>query len=134
VDREAEIARLLKELHALFLKGNEHDEGDLLYYRINYRLVDTFGVTKEEAERLHSSYHAENPRQVSQGYCDKCCRIVTIIPIIYGIQANDIENMRAAESEGMLLIGDTSVIKQGAKVAMFGCRECKTPLPKCGTM
>ena len=134
MDREVEIARLLKELHASFLKENEHDEGDLLYYRINYRLVDTFGVTKEEAERLHSSYHAENPRQVSQGYCDKCGRIVTIIPIIYGIQANDMEKMRAAESEGRLLIGNTNVIKQGAKVAMFGCRECKTPLPKCGTM
>jgi hypothetical protein len=134
VDREAEIARLLKELHVSFLKENKHDEGDLLYYRINYRLVDTFGITKEEAERLHSSYHAENPRQVSQGYCDKCGRIVTIIPIIYGIQASDIEKMRAAESEGRLLIGDTSVIKQGAKVAMFGCKECKTPLPKFGTM
>jgi hypothetical protein len=134
VDREAEIARLLKELHASFLKENEHDEGDLLYYRINYRLVDTFGITKEEAERLHSSYHAENPREVSQGYCDKCGRIVTIIPIIYGIQASDIEKMKVAESEGLLLIGDTGMIKQGAKVAMFGCRECKTPLPKCGTM
>jgi hypothetical protein len=134
VDREAEIARLLKELHASFLKGNEHDEGDLLYYRINYRLVDVFGMTKEEAERFHSSYHAENPRQVSQGYCDKCGRIVTTIPIIYGIQAGDIEKIRAAESEERLIIGDTGTIRQGAKVAMFGCRECKTPLPKYGTM
>ena len=134
MDREAEIARLLKELHASFLKENKHDEGDLLYYRINYRLVDTFGITKEEAERFHSSYHVENPRQISQGYCDKCGRIVTIIPIIYGIQASDIEKMRMAERESRLLIGDTSIIKQGAKVAMFGCRECKTPFPKCGTM
>ena len=134
MDREAEIARLLKGLHASFLKGNEHDEGDLLYYRINYRLVDTFGMTKVEAEKFHSSYHAENPRQVSQGYCDKCGRIVTTIPIIYGIQASDIEKMRAAESKGRLIIGYTGTIRQGAKVAMFGCRECKTPLPKCGTM
>jgi hypothetical protein len=134
VDREAEIARLLKELHASFLKGNEHDEGDLLYYRMNYRLVDTFGITKEEAESFHSAYHAKNPRQVSQGYCDKCGRIVTIIPIIYGIQASDIEKMRAAENEGRLIIGDTGIIRQGAKVAMFGCRECKTSLPKYGAV
>jgi len=134
VDREAEVDRLLKELHASFLKGNEHDEGDLLYYRINYRLADTFGVTKEEAEMLHSAYHVKNPRQVSQGYCDKCGRLVTIIPIIYGIQESDIEKMRAAENEGRLLIGDTGMIKQGTKVAMFGCRECKTHLPKYGTI
>jgi hypothetical protein len=134
VDRQAEIARLLKELHASFLKGNEHDEGDLRYYRINYRLVDAFEMTKEEAEKFHSSYHAENPRQVSQGYCDKCGRIVTIIPIIYGMQAEDIEKMRSAESEGRLIIGDIGTIRQGSKVAMFGCRECKTSLPKCGTM
>lgn len=134
MDREAEVGRMLKELHALFLKGNEHDEGDLLYYRINYRLVDAFEMTKEEAERFHSAYHAKNPRQVSQGYCDKCGRLVTIIPIIYGIQESDIEKMRIAESEGRLVVGDTSTIKQGTKVAMFGCRTCKTPLPKYGTM
>ena len=43
--REAEIDMMLKELHVSYLKGNEHDEGDLLYYRINYRLTDIFGIT-----------------------------------------------------------------------------------------
>jgi hypothetical protein len=134
VDREAEIAKLLKELHASFLKGNRYDEGDLLYYRINYRLVDTFGITKEEAQRSHSVYHAENPRRVSQGYCDECGIIVTIIPIIYGIQAIDVEKMRAAESERRLIIGDTGIIREGTKVALFGCKECKSHLPKYGTV
>jgi hypothetical protein len=132
MDREAEVSKLLNELHVSFLKGNEHDEGDLLYYRINYRLVDTFGMTKEEAERSHSAYHVDNPRQFSRGYCDKCCRIVTIIPIIYGIQTNDIEKMRVAESERRLIIGNTGIIREGAKVAMFGCSECRNPLPRYG--
>jgi hypothetical protein len=132
--REAEIDRMLKELHNSYLRGNEHDEGDLIYYRINYRLADTFGITKEEADRLHSSYHASNPRQVSQGYCDKCGKVVTIIPVIYGIQESDMARMKTAEAQGRLIIGDTTTIKQGSKVAMFGCKVCKTLLPKYGTL
>ena len=131
--REEEIARALKELHASYLKGNEYDEGDPIYYRINYRLADTFGVTKEEAERLHSLYHADNPRRVSQGYCDACGRVVTIIPIIYGIQESDMAMMQAAEAEGRLIVGDLAEVKQGAKAAMFGCQACKGRLPKYGT-
>ncbi len=132
--REAEIDRMLKELHASYLKGNEHDEGDLIYYRINYRLADTFGITNEEAERLHSSYHAANPRQVSQGDCEKCGRVVTIIPVIYGIQESDTERMKAAEMQGRLIIGDMSTVTQGSKLPMFGCKSCGTLLPKYGTL
>jgi hypothetical protein len=131
---EAEIERMLKELHLSYLKGNEHDEGDLLYYRINYRLADIFGITNEEAERLHSSYHKENQRKVSQGYCEKCARVVTIIPVIYGIQESDMEKMKGAEIHGRLIIGDTNSIKQGSKVAMFGCKDCRTLLFKYGTL
>jgi hypothetical protein len=134
VRREAEIDRMLKELHVSYLKGNEHDEGDLLYYRINYRLADIFGITNDEAERLHSSYHKGNPRQVSQGYCEKCARVVTIIPVIYGIQESDMERMKGAEMQGRLIIGDTSSIKQGSKVAMFGCKDCKSLLLKYGSL
>ncbi|HJS68326.1 MAG TPA: hypothetical protein VJ730_02805 [Nitrososphaera sp.] len=132
--READIDKMLKELHASYLKGNEHDEGDLLYYRINYRLAETFGISKEEADRLHTSYHAGNRRQVSQGYCKKCGSVVTIIPVIYGIQESDIEKMKIAEAQGRLIIGDTNAIRQGAKVAMFGCRECRSMLPAYGTI
>lgn len=132
--READIKRMLKEIHASYLKSNEHDEGDLLYYRINYRLADTFGISKEEADRVHSSYHAGNPRQVSQGYCEKCGIVVTIIPVIYGIQESDIERMKTAEAQGRLIIGDRNTVRHGTKVAMFGCRECRTLLPKYGTI
>jgi len=125
---------MLKELHVSYLKNNEHDEGDLIYYRINFRLADTFGITKEEADRLHSSYHSASPRQVSQGYCEKCDRVVTIIPVIYGIQESDMEGMVAAEMQGRLIIGDMSTVRQESTVAMFGCRECGTLLPKFGTL
>ena len=132
--RQADIDKMLKELHASYLKGNEHDEGDLIYYRINYRLADAFGITKEEADRLHSGYHAGSPRQVSQGYCERCKTIVTIVPVIYGIQESDMERMKAAEMQGRLIIGDMSTIRQGSKVAMFGCKACKALLPKYGTL
>jgi hypothetical protein len=125
---------MLKELHASYLKGNEHDEGNIIYYRINYRLADTFGITKEEADRLHSSYHASNPRQVSHGYCEKCGRVVIIIPVIYGIQKSDVGIMKAAETQGRLIIGNMNDLKQGSKVAMFGCKECRNLLPKYGTL
>ena len=132
--READMERMLKELHVSYLKDNEHDEGDLIYYRINYRLADAFGVTKEEADKLHAGYHSASPREVSQGYCERCERVVTIIPVIYGIQESDIERMKAAEAQGRLIIGDTATIRQGSKVPMFGCRQCRTLLPKYGAI
>lgn len=132
--READIDRMLKELHASYLKDNELDEGDPIYFRINYLLADTFGITKSEADRLHASYHLANPRQISKGYCDICGRVVTIIPVIYGIQGDDMERMKIAEAEGRLIIGDISTVRQGTKVAMFGCVECRTLLPKYGTL
>lgn len=132
--RQAEIDRMLKDLHASYLKGNEHDEGDLIYHRINYRLADTFGITREEADRLHAGYHSASPRQVSQGFCDKCGKVVTIVPVIYGIQAADMDRMKAAEAEGRLIVGDMDSVKQGSKVAMFGCKECRALLPKYGTI
>jgi hypothetical protein len=134
VGREDDIDRMLKELHASYLKGNEHDEGDLIYYRINYKLADTFGITKEEADRLHAGYHSASPRQVSHGFCENCGRVVTIIPVIYGIQADDMKRMKDAEDGGRLIIGDMSTVRQGSKVAMFGCKECRTLLSKYGTL
>jgi hypothetical protein len=132
--READIDRMLKELHVSYLRSNGHDEGDLIYYRINYRLADTFGMTKEEANRLHSIYHLANPRQVHQGYCDKCSRVVTIIPVIYGIKEGGMEKMKTAGAQSRLIIGDMSALRQGSKVAMFGCKTCRTLLPKYGTL
>jgi hypothetical protein len=135
MDRQADIAKMLQELHASFLKGNEYDEGDLLFYRINYRLAEAFGLAKEEAEKFHAAYHdSNNPRRVSQGYCDTCSKVVTIVPVIYGIQDSDMERMEAAEGEGRLILGDTSSVRQGGKVAMFGCKTCRSLLPKYGTL
>lgn len=132
--REAQIAKMLQELHASYLKGNEYDEGDPIFYRINYRLADAFGLTREGAEKYHSAYHRDNPRRVSQGYCDRCESVVTIIPVIYGLQESDLAYLRAVEAEGRLIIGDISSLRQGFRGAMFGCRECKTLLPKYGTL
>jgi hypothetical protein len=134
VGRQADIERMLKELHASYLKDNEHDEGDLIYYRINYRLADAFVMTKEEADRFHSTYHLASPREVSQGYCEKCSEVVMIIPVIYGIQESDMERMKAAEAQGRIIIGDTASVRRGSKVPMFGCRECRTLLPKYGAI
>jgi hypothetical protein len=134
VDRRSDIDRMLNDLHISYLRDNEHDEGDLIYYRINYRLADAFGMTKEEADKLHSSYHSISPREVSQGYCDKCEGVVTIIPVIYGMQESDVERIRAAEVQGRLIIGDTDTVKQGTTAPMFGCRACRTLLPKYGTI
>jgi hypothetical protein len=125
---------MLTELHAFYLKENINDEGDLIYYRINYKIVDTFGITKEDADSLHASYHLVSPRLVSQGYCDKCARVVTIIPVIYGIQVDDMERMKTSEALGRFIVGDMNTIKEGSKVAMFGCRECRTRLPQYGTL
>lgn len=128
------IEKKLKEFHGSYLKNNEHDEGDIIYYRINYLIANTFGITNEEADKLHSDYHSTNPRQVSQGYCEKCGRIETIVPVIYGIQEIDIERMKAAEIQGRLIVGDMDAVRQGSSVAMFGCRECKSMLPKYGKL
>lgn len=131
---QVHVDKMLKDLHEWYLKDNEHDEGDLIYYRINYRLADTFGITREEADKIHLLYHSTSPRRVSQGYCENCAKVVTIIPVIYGIQASDKEKMKAAEAEGRLLIGDMSVAGLGSKVAMFACKTCRTLLPKYGTL
>lgn len=134
MEKEQQIAKALAELHAHYLKGNEYDEGDPIFYRINYRIADTFALTKEEAERYHAGYHAKNPRRVSEGFCDSCNSVVTIIPIIYGIQESDMERMKGAEAEGRLIVGDMEQVRSGAKVAMFGCKICKSPLGKYGML
>lgn len=131
---DIDIARMLRELHASYLKINEYDEGDPIFYRINYRLADAFALSNAEAERYHAKYHKEHPRRVSEGFCDACNEIVGIIPIIYGVQESDMERMKAAEGQGRLIIGDISQVREGARVAMFGCKACKTPLAKYGTI
>ena len=51
--REAQIAEMLQELHASYLKDNEYDEDDPIFYRINYWLADAFGLIRECAEEYH---------------------------------------------------------------------------------
>ncbi|CAN5454697.1 hypothetical protein BH18THE2_BH18THE2_36620 [soil metagenome] len=128
------IRELLIELHNYYLKDNKYDEGDILFYRINYKLMDALGITKAAAEEFHKIYHDENPRRISEGYCSKCERIVTIIPIIYGVSKHELENLLIAEKNGKLIIGNSSDIKEGNTIAMFGCKICQSPLEKYGTM
>jgi hypothetical protein len=132
MDPDAE--QILKELHLSFMKGNVNDEGDLLFYRINYRLADALDISKEKAELLHAEYHKSNPRKVSEGFCEFCQAVVALIPIIYGIQASEYTAMKAKEEASRLIIGDTSAIKDGVAVAMFGCNRCKRPLPRYGCL
>ena len=130
-----EIKQLLTELHELYLKDNKYDEGDLLYYRINYKVMDAFQITKEEAEKLHTIYHDKNnPRRISEGYCHNCKGVNKVIPIIYGVGGKDKANLTKAESEGRLIVGNLEEIKEGAELPMFACKICKIALPKYGTI
>ncbi len=122
----------LEKLHLLYLKSNQDDEGDLLYYRINYRLADLLAISNDEAAALHEEFHSFVPRKISQGFCDNCRKVVTIIPVIYGVSEEEMPAMMAREREGRLIVGDTSIIREGRVAALFGCKECKTPLPKFG--
>jgi hypothetical protein len=132
--RTQEIEKVLGDLHTSYLKGNEFDEGDLIFYRINYRLEEMFGLTRQEAVSAHEQYHQKKPRRMSEGFCDNCEQVTVIIPIIYGIQEQDIEKMKAAEAASRLIIGDMKKVIEGNKVAMFGCKVCKSPLPKYGML
>ena len=125
---------LLKELHAFYLRNNEYDEGDLLFYRINYKLKDAFGFTEDDAKKFHLNYHDNNPRRISEGYCDICKKITSIIPIIYGVLEQDMSTIKMAEDDKRLIIGNLEQVKEGNKVAMFGCKICMSPLPKYGTI
>ena len=129
-----DIKRLLMDLHESYLKDNKYDEGNLIYYRINYKLMDAFEITKEEAEKLHIVYHEKNPRRISEGYCHNCKKVVGIIPIIYGVSENDKEALAIAENEGRLIIGSLNEIKEGIEVSMFGCKICKSGLPEYGKL
>jgi hypothetical protein len=128
------IRNLLSKLHERYLKDNMYDEGDFLFYRINYRLMDTLRISKAAAEEFHKIYHTTIPRRVSGGYCKKCEKIITIIPIIYGAFNHELANLLKAENNGKLIIGNIKDIREGNKIAMFGCNICKTPLPEYGTM
>ena len=126
------VVRLLKELHAFYLRNNEYDEGDLLFYRINYKLIDAFGFTGDDAEKFHLNYHDSTPRRISEGYCHICKKITSIIPIIYGALEQDMSTLKVAEDDKKLIIGNLEDVREGNKVAMFGCKICMTPLPKYG--
>lgn len=134
--KELEITKTLIELHRYYLQDNEFDEGDLIYYRINYKLVATFGITKEEAQSFHAAYHRDIPRTIAEGYCHICDAIVKFIPIIYGSSERERKSLEVAQDKGKLIIAnlDFNEIKEGVKIPLFGCKICKTPLPRYGTM
>lgn len=122
------VRDLLIKLHDYYLKDNKYDEGDLLFYRINYKLMDTLGISRVAAEEFHKIYHDLDPRRVSEGYCNKCKKIVTIIPIIYGVSDKEVANLLKAENNGKLIIGNTKDIRDGSKAAIFGCKICKSSI------
>ena len=129
------ITRALMDLHRYYLQNNKFD-GDLIYYRINYRLVALFGITKEEAQRFHTAYHSKIPRTIAEGYCHVCNAIVKIIPILYGSTEREKESLEKGQYEGKLIIAslDSNAIKEGVKIPLFGCKVCKASLPRYGTM
>jgi hypothetical protein len=133
---EVEIAKTLTELHRYYLQDNRFDEGDLIYYRINYRLVTSFEITKEEAQSFHAAYRKDIPRTTSEGYCHICNAIVKFIPIIYGSSDNERKSLEMAQNEGRLIIADLDyhAIKEGVKIPLYGCKICKTALPRYGTL
>ena len=130
------ITRTLIELHSYYLQDNKYDEGDLIYYRINYRLVALFGITKEEAQSFHAAYHRDFPRTISEGYCHICDAIVKFIPIIYGSSERERKSLEMAQNEGKLIIAnlDYDAIREGVKIPLYGCKICKVALPRYGTM
>ena len=132
-DSQFAIRELLVKLHNHYLRNNKYDEGDPIFYRINYKLMDTLGVSKAVAEEFHKIYHTDNPRRISEGFCNKCEKIVTIIPIIYGISDRELANLLKAENNGKIIIRNINDISDGNKIAMFGCKECKSPLPEYGS-
>jgi hypothetical protein len=134
--KEVGITRTLIELHRYYLQDNEFDEGDLIYYRINYRLVALLGITREEAESFHAAYHRNIPRTIAQGYCHICDALVKFIPIIYGLSERERKSLEMAQNEGKLIIAnlDSNTIKEGVKIPLYGCKICKSALPRYGTM
>jgi hypothetical protein len=136
MEKEAGITRTLIELHRYYLQDNEFDEGDLIYYRINYRLVALFEITKEEAQSFHIAYHRNTPRTIAEGFCHICDAIVKFIPIIYGSSERERKLLEMAQNEGKLIIAnlDSNAIKEGVKLPLYGCKICKAALPRYGTM
>jgi hypothetical protein len=134
--KEVGITRTLIELHRYYLQDNEFDEGDLIYYRINYRLVALLGITREEAQSFHAAYHRNIPRTIAEGYCHICDALVKFIPIIYGSSERERKSLEMAQNEGKLIIAnlDSNTIKEGVKIPLYGCKICKSALPRYGTM
>jgi hypothetical protein len=126
------VDKSLANLHKIFLKYNEHDEGDLIFYRIDYRLAEILKVTADEAHAYHLIYHTKNPRTVSKTYCSNCNQIVTFIPIIYTVTENERALLEAAELEDRVILGNLEKIMEDHKIPMFGCMQCKKPIPGCG--
>jgi hypothetical protein len=133
--KEVRINITLKELHRYYLQDNEFDEGDLIYYRINYRLASLFEITKEEAQSFHAVYHRNTPRTIAEGYCHVCNAIVKFIPIIYGSSERERKSLDMAQNEGKLIVAnlDSNAIKEGVKLPLYGCKICKAALPRYGT-
>jgi hypothetical protein len=133
---EVEILKKLAELHRYYLQENIFDEGDLIYYRINYRLMALFGITKEEARCFHATYHKNIPRIISEGFCHIYNALVKFIPIIYASSDKERKSLERAQNEGRLIIAilDNHAIREGVTIPLYGCKNCKTALPRYGTM
>jgi hypothetical protein len=118
---------VLHDLHDIFLKNNMHDEGDLIFYRINYRLEEIYNISRYQANGLHKTYHLSFPRKISQAYCNNCNRVVRYIPIIYGVSEGEMEYMKALEKNGRILIGRVEY-HNDPNIPLFACEICKSPI------
>ena len=65
-----------------------------------------------------------------------CDAIIKFIPIIYGSLGRERKSLEIAQNEGKLIIAnlDCNAIKEGVKIPLYGCKICKTSLPRYGTM
>jgi hypothetical protein len=121
---------VLQDLHKIFLKNNIYDEGDLLFYRINYKLEEMYKISRYQANGLHQTYHLSFPRKTSEVYCNSCNRVVRYIPIIYGVTQSEMEYMKALEKKDRILIGTAEYHNDthDTHLPLFACKLCKSPI------
>jgi hypothetical protein len=127
LDYSRGIEKVLQNLHERYLKNNKYDEGDLIFYRINYKLEEMYEISRYQANGLHQTYHLSFPRKTSEVYCNSCDRVVRYIPIIYGVTQSEMEYMKALEKEDRILIGIVKDHKD-THMPLFACKLCKSPI------
>ena len=129
MDYSPGLEKVLQNLHERYLKNNKYDEGDPIFYRINYKLEEMYKISRYQANGLHQTYHLSFPRKTSEVYCNSCNRVVRYIPIIYGVTRGEMEYMKALEKEDRILIGVVEDHNYNdTHIPLFACKLCKSPI------